>query len=83
MLDGAHTPAAAAALVETLGEAFPKLPVAFIVAMADDKDHAGRVLRRLTIFTSCLRVHAGLSFPQGKLARNAHTDAASQVSWRP
>lgn len=41
VLDGAHTPDSAAALVHTLKQAFPDMPVGFIVAMADDKDHAG------------------------------------------
>ena len=41
VLDGAHTPASAAALAKTLGQAFTDLPIGFIVAMADDKDHAG------------------------------------------
>lgn len=41
VLDGAHTPASAIALSRTLREAFPSLPVGFVIAMADDKNHAG------------------------------------------
>ena len=41
LLDGAHTPASAQALVSTLGEAFPGEPVVLVVAIADDKDHKG------------------------------------------
>ena len=41
VLDGAHTPASAQALVSTLGQVFPGEPVAFVVASADDKDHKG------------------------------------------
>ena len=41
VLDGAHTPAAAHALVATLAEAFPDEPLVLVVAMAEDKDHRG------------------------------------------
>jgi len=41
VLDGAHTPASAQALVSTMAEAFPEEPVALVVSMADDKDHKG------------------------------------------
>ena len=41
VLDGAHTPASAAALATTLRSVFPDAPLAIVVAMADDKDAAG------------------------------------------
>lgn len=41
MLDGAHTPAAAAALAATLRRAFPDAALALVVGMAADKDAAG------------------------------------------
>ncbi len=41
VLDGAHTPASAGALVKTLAQVFPDQPLAFVVGMADDKDHRG------------------------------------------
>ena len=41
VLDGAHTPAAAQALVATLAEAFLDEPLVLVVAMAEDKDHRG------------------------------------------
>ena len=58
VLDGAHTPASAAALVATLGSVFPGRPLALVVGMADDKDHAGflKELRgagaQVVVFTS-------------------------------
>ena len=58
VLDGAHTPAAAHALVATLAEAFPDEPLALVVAMAEDKDHRGILAAfreakpRAIIFTS-------------------------------
>ena len=58
VLDGAHTPASAQALVSTLREAFPSEPVVLVVAIADDKDHKGilSVLRKAApkavVFTS-------------------------------
>lgn len=44
VLDGAHTPAAAEGLSETLAAAFRGQRLALVVAMADDKDHAGTPL---------------------------------------
>ena len=41
VLDGAHTAASGQALAATLRRAFPDNPLAFVVAMADDKDHEG------------------------------------------
>ncbi|CAI8605613.1 unnamed protein product [Vicia faba] len=41
LLDGAHTKESAKALVNTIKMAFPKARLAFVVAMACDKDHAG------------------------------------------
>jgi len=41
VLDGAHTPDSAAVLARTLRRAFPKQPLALVIAMADDKDHSG------------------------------------------
>lgn len=41
VLDGAHTPAAAAALAGTLRRAFPDAALALVVGMAADKDAAG------------------------------------------
>ena len=41
VLDGAHTPAAAAALAATLRRAFPNAALALVVGMAADKDAAG------------------------------------------
>ena len=41
VLDGAHTPAAAAGLAHTLRDVFPDAALAFVVAMAADKDAAG------------------------------------------
>jgi len=41
VLDGAHTPAAAAGLANTLRDVFPDAALAFVVAMAADKDAAG------------------------------------------
>ena len=41
VLDGAHTPAAAAGLASTLQAVFPGVALAFVVAMAADKDAAG------------------------------------------
>ena len=41
VLDGAHTPAAAAALAGTLRRAFPHAALALVVGMAADKDAAG------------------------------------------
>ncbi|WJX16610.1 dihydrofolate synthase [Trifolium repens] len=41
LLDGAHTKESAKALMDTLRMAFPKARLAFVVAMACDKDHAG------------------------------------------
>ena len=58
MLDGAHTVDAAALLVRQLGSVFPGRRLAFVLAMAADKDAAGIVgeLRqaqpRLVAFTS-------------------------------
>lgn len=43
VLDGAHTPASAAALAKTLQQTFRDLPLGLIVAMADDKDHPGAI----------------------------------------
>lgn len=40
LLDGAHTKESARALVDTLKMAFPDAPLALVVAMARDKDHA-------------------------------------------
>ena len=37
----AHTKESAKALMNTIRMAFPKAPLAFVVAMASDKDHAG------------------------------------------
>jgi folylpolyglutamate synthase/dihydropteroate synthase len=37
VLDGAHTPAAAASLATTLNETFPTQRIALVVAMANDK----------------------------------------------
>ena len=53
VLDGAHTPASAAALAKTLEQTFQDLPIGFIVAMADDKDHAGIYLSRLGRHQDC------------------------------
>jgi len=39
--DGAHTKASSAMLVKTLREIFPDRNYAFVVGMADDKDHGG------------------------------------------
>lgn len=39
--DGAHTRASSAMLVKTLREIFPDRNFAFVVGMADDKDHGG------------------------------------------
>ncbi|KAK2399414.1 folylpolyglutamate synthase [Trifolium repens] len=41
LLDGAHTKESAKALMDTIRTAFPKARLAFVVAMACDKDHAG------------------------------------------
>ena len=41
VLDGAHTPAAAAALAATLRRAFPDAALGLVVGMAADKDAAG------------------------------------------
>ncbi|XP_045789160.1 dihydrofolate synthetase [Trifolium pratense] len=41
LLDGAHTKESAKALMNTIRMAFPKARLAFVVAMACDKDHAG------------------------------------------
>ncbi|XP_004498396.1 dihydrofolate synthetase [Cicer arietinum] len=41
LLDGAHTNESAKALMNTIRMAFPKVRLAFVVAMACDKDHAG------------------------------------------
>ncbi|KEH40416.1 putative dihydrofolate synthase [Medicago truncatula] len=41
LLDGAHTKESAKALMNTIRMAFPKAQLAFVVAMASDKDHAG------------------------------------------
>ncbi|KAI5394289.1 hypothetical protein KIW84_061107 [Lathyrus oleraceus] len=41
LLDGAHTKESAKALMNTIKMAFPKARLAFVVAMACDKDHAG------------------------------------------
>lgn len=41
ILDGAHTPGSAAALIHTLRQAFKSLPLGLVVAMAEDKDHPG------------------------------------------
>lgn len=48
VLDGAHTPASAAALAATLRDAFPDAPLALVVAMADDKD-AGAIMAALQL----------------------------------
>lgn len=40
LLDGAHTKESARALVDTIKMAFPDAPLALVVAMARDKDHA-------------------------------------------
>ena len=42
VLDGAHTIDSARTVAETLRTVFPDNPVALVVAMADDKDHAGK-----------------------------------------
>ena len=41
MLDGAHTPASADALAQTLQAVFPDAALALVVGMAADKDAAG------------------------------------------
>ncbi|XP_061350278.1 dihydrofolate synthetase-like [Gastrolobium bilobum] len=41
LLDGAHTKESAKALMNTIMMAFPKARLAFVVAMASDKDHVG------------------------------------------
>ncbi|XP_027334194.1 dihydrofolate synthetase [Abrus precatorius] len=41
LLDGAHTKESAKALMNTIKMAFPKARLAFVVAMASDKDHLG------------------------------------------
>ncbi|KAK7301167.1 hypothetical protein RJT34_12028 [Clitoria ternatea] len=41
LLDGAHTKESAKALVNTIKMAFPRVRLAFVVAMASDKDHVG------------------------------------------
>ncbi|XP_057433876.1 dihydrofolate synthetase [Lotus japonicus] len=41
LLDGAHTKESAKALINTIRMAFPKARFAFVVAMANDKDHVG------------------------------------------
>lgn len=46
ILDGAHNPSAARAVVQTLKENYPKRPVGFILGFLDDKD-AVEVLRTL------------------------------------
>jgi dihydrofolate synthase/folylpolyglutamate synthase len=46
MLDGAHNPDAAAALVESLPEVFPERPLALVLGVLEDKDAAG-MLRAL------------------------------------
>lgn len=40
ILDGAHTEASAKALAATIRMAYPDKPLAFVVAMANDKDHS-------------------------------------------
>lgn len=40
-LDGSHTPESAETVAKTLEQVFPTKPIALIIAMADDKDHAG------------------------------------------
>lgn len=40
ILDGAHTEASAKALASTIRMAFPDKPLAFVVAMANDKNHS-------------------------------------------
>lgn len=58
VLDGAHTPASAQALVATLAEVFPQEPLALVVSMAEDKDHRGilaalrQAAPKAVIFTS-------------------------------
>ena len=41
VLDGAHNPAGAAALAQSLDEIFPGVPVTFVMAIAADKDARG------------------------------------------
>ncbi len=52
-MDGAHTPTSAAALAKTLRQTFGDIPIAFIVAMADDKDHAGAIYTPPVILIMC------------------------------
>lgn len=55
VLDGAHTPESAAALVHTLRQAFPTAPVALVVAMAEDKQHRWGVGPALSLSGSALQ----------------------------
>ncbi|CAL8468705.1 g8245 [Coccomyxa elongata] len=88
VLDGAHTPASAAALVKTLAQVFPGHPLAFVVGMADDKDHSGFLAHlrdaspKAVIFTSVPIAGAQQrSVAPGKLA--AHWQAVGLQLKRP
>jgi len=50
MLDGAHNPDAAAALVESLPEVFPERPLALVLGVLEDKDAAGMLRVLLPLF---------------------------------
>ncbi|KAK9844056.1 hypothetical protein WJX81_003088 [Elliptochloris bilobata] len=81
VLDGAHTPAAAAALAATLRRAFPDAALALVVGMAADKDAAGimAALRR----AAPAPIAGGLAraAAPGKLA--AYWQAAGMADARP
>ena len=83
--DGAHTRGSAAVMVQTLREVYPNRNFIFVVAMADDKDHAGfltELYRVNPISVICTQIEvAGGSLrttPSRKLAQ-AYTVQSSQL----
>ncbi len=79
--DGAHNPAAAAALVEALPEIVGRAPLVAVVAVLDDKDAAGILDEllpacRYAIFTRCRHPR---SLPPGTLASLAQRGGEAPV----
>jgi folylpolyglutamate synthase/dihydropteroate synthase len=69
VLDGAHTGESAAALAATLRAVFPDAPLAFVVAMAADKEHAA-VLQQLRAAGPAAIVFTAAAIA-GSMARSA------------
>ena len=73
VLDGAHNPSAARALVKTLKENYPKHRVGFIFGFLDDKDSVEflRILKPLVAKAWTIAIHA----PRGMTAQQSQAQA--------